>query len=160
MLITTPVFTVVGQQMYPIELCLVYDLKDSIWFEYLADPLCCHSILWTTQAYFDWLRGFGCSYVQTQHAHETLVLLQQRLNDSRQAISDITIGAVVSLVMMTALVGDHESSKKHMMGLCRMVELRGGVRTLVGNTQVQLKVCRCVSRPGSFISDVPFADET
>jgi hypothetical protein len=75
MLITTPVFTVVGQQMYPIELCLVYDLKDSTWFEYLADPLCCHSILWTTQAYFDWLRGFGCSYVQTQYAYETLVLL-------------------------------------------------------------------------------------
>jgi hypothetical protein len=75
MLITTPVFTVVGQQMYPIELCLVYDLKDSIWFGYLADPLCCHSILWTTQAYFDWLRGFGCSYVQTQYAYETLVLL-------------------------------------------------------------------------------------
>lgn len=145
MLIPTSVFTVVGQAIYPIELCLMFDLKKSIWIEYLAvDALYCHSVLWATQAYFEWLRGGGYSYVQMQHAHKTLVLLQQRLTDSQLATSNVTICVVVGLVMATALVGDLESAGKHMKGLYKMVELRGGVRAFSDNGQMQVKMCRCM----------------
>jgi len=147
--------------MYPIELCPMFDLNHSIWVEYLAaDPLYCHSLLWSTQAYFDWLRGDESSPVQMQHAHKTLVGLQQRLTDSRLATSDITIIVVTGLVMMNALTGDHESARKHMMGLYKMVELRGGVRKFNKNSQIQLKMCRCVPRPLYFQRSIPCTDET
>ncbi|KAG0649238.1 hypothetical protein D0Z07_4287 [Hyphodiscus hymeniophilus] len=89
-------FKVVGQEMYPIE------------------------------AYFDMQRGHKSSTIQIQHGNETLVQLQRRLNDCQMAISDGTISVVVCLVMMTALVGDYDVSRKHMTGLYNMVKLRGG----------------------------------
>jgi hypothetical protein len=137
--------------MYPIELCLMFDFKKSVWIEYLAvDAMYCHGILWLTQAYFDWIRGGKSSNFQVQHAHKTLVLLQKRLADSELATSDVTIGVVVALVMGTALVDDLESAKKHMRGLYKMVELRGGVRTFADNCQMQVKMCRWVSKPPYF----------
>ena len=44
--------------------------------------------------------------------------------------------------MVTALVGDEESSRKHLMGLHKMVELRGGVRAFKNNTLIQFQLCR------------------
>ncbi|TVY26283.1 hypothetical protein LHYA1_G005806 [Lachnellula hyalina] len=137
-------FTVLLQQMYPIELCLSFDLQHSVWIQYLAlDPLYCHSLLWTTQTYFDWLNGSGVSPIQIQHAHQTLVGLRERLTlDAELATSDATIVVVVSLIMMNAFVGDYKSARKHVRGLHKMVEMRGGVRAFGGNTQIQLKMCR------------------
>ncbi|TVY13988.1 hypothetical protein LARI1_G008670 [Lachnellula arida] len=136
-------FTVVLQQMYPIELCLSFDLQHSVWVQYLAlDPLYCHSLLWTTQTYFDWLGGSGVSPVQIQHAHQTLVGLRERLTDGELATSDVTIVVVVSLIMMNAVVGDYKPARKHVRGLHKMVEMRGGVRAFSENSQIQLKMCR------------------
>lgn len=155
-----PDFTVVGQALHPIELCVMFDMKNSIWVEYLAiDALYCHSVLWTTQAYFDWLKGSERSHVQTQHTNATLVLLQQRLIDRQRATSDVTICVVVCLVMMTALAGDLESSRKHMAGLQKMVELRGGVRAFMENGHIQVKICRYVSTPLEATSEVPSVNE-
>jgi hypothetical protein len=161
MLTSAPVFTVLGQAMYPIELCLTFDLRKLFLVEYLAvDALYCHSVLWMTQAYFDGLRGHEYSSIEIHHAHQTLVMLQQRLDDSRFATSDSTICVVLSLVNMTALIGNHEASRKHMMGLCKMVEMRGGVRAFTENSQIQLKICRYVSRRLHFIPKFSSTDET
>lgn len=131
--------------MYPIELCLTFSPQNSVWIEYLAvDTLYCHSVLWMTQAYFDWRRGLQPSQIQAQHAHETLVLLQQRLRDGRLALSNASICVVVTLVMISALLGDVVTAKKHFLGLFKMVELRGGVKAFGEESQIQLKVCRCV----------------
>ncbi|TVY44661.1 hypothetical protein LOCC1_G007048 [Lachnellula occidentalis] len=137
--------------MPPYALDLVYKCKsrlhvlclDSVWIRYLAvDPLYCHSLLWTTQTYFDWLGGSGTSPAQILHAHRTLVGLRERLTDEERATSDSTVVVVVNLIMMNAVVGDPKSARKHMRGLHKMVEMRGGVRAFGGNTQIQLKMCR------------------
>ncbi|TVY25378.1 hypothetical protein LHYA1_G003709 [Lachnellula hyalina] len=135
--------TVIKQSMYPIELCLAFDYRGSIWFQYLqSDPMYLHSTLWTTQAYFDWVKGQGSSLASMNHETNTLHLLQRRLVDPKTATSDITIAVVVTLVMMTILLGNHEAARKHIAGLHMMVTMRGGLHMLKENTQLQIKVCR------------------
>lgn len=95
-------------------------------------------------AYFDWLQGSDRSVTQIKHANQTLSALQQRLYDSQLATSDSTICVVVCLVTTSALVGDYESARRHMVGLTKMVDLRGGLGAFKENGQVQLKLCRYV----------------
>ena len=98
-----------------------------------------------SQAYFDWAKGNGYSYIQLLHANKTLAMIQQRLNDCELATSDATVSAVVGLVMVSALMGEKDSTKKHMVGLYTMVELRGGITAFTENSHLQVKICRFVS---------------
>jgi hypothetical protein len=99
-------------------------------------------LLWTTQAYFDWLQGDALSPTALFHEGKTLQLLQDRINDPQLAIRDTTIAVVVTLVMVSALVGHVSVVKKHMQGLNQIITLRGGMRELEKNAQLQIKVCR------------------
>ncbi|CZR52828.1 uncharacterized protein PAC_02705 [Phialocephala subalpina] len=136
-------FTILKQSLYPIEVCLAWDPESSKWFEYLqSDAMYLHSMVWSTQLYFDWLQGSGPSHSTLVHFSKTLNLLQGRVVDPDMATSDTTISVVVTLVMMTALVGKQEEAKRHMKGLHRMVVVRGGLRELRENSQLQIKCCR------------------
>jgi len=95
-----------------------------------------------TQAYFDWITRQDQSEASMRHMSKTLQLLQHRLSDSRLAVADTTIAVVVCLVVMSALIGNHDTATKHMVGLHKMVLLRGGERVLKENSQIQMKVCR------------------
>jgi hypothetical protein len=44
--------------------------------------------------------------------------------------------------MITQSSGDVEKTEQHMHGLHRVVMLRGGLRVLKKNPQLQIKVCR------------------
>lgn len=128
---------------------------NSFWLEYLsADEAYIHSCLWTAEAYSDFLMARPFSRATLHHESKTFELLQQRLNDPSQATSDFSIAVVVTFVMMTCLTGSHGATVKHMEGLHRMVMLRGGLSQLRENTQLQIKVCRYVSR-----SQIPPRDE-
>lgn len=95
-----------------------------------------------TQAYFDWLQGDTLSRTALFHEAKTLQLLQRKINDPVLAVHDTTIAVVVTLVMVSALVGHVSLVKKHMQGLNQIITLRGGVRELEKNAQLQIKVCR------------------
>lgn len=137
------VFTILKQSVYPIEFCLEFDPTASVWYQYLlSDAACHHSILWTTQAYFDWIQGNTLSATALFHEAKTLQLLQCRINDPDAALRDTTITVVVTLVMVSALVGHASVVKKHMQGLHQIITLRGGMRELQKNAQLQIKVCR------------------
>jgi hypothetical protein len=102
-----------------------------------------HSTLWVTQRYFDWTSRAGPSRRGILHVSKTLALLQRRLiPGDHEPITDITIAVVVALVLTTALVGNLKTAITHMAGLSRMVSIRGGVRALQSNMQLQLKACR------------------
>lgn len=129
--------------MYPIELCVAFDYRGSIWFQYLqSDPMYLHSTLWTSQAYFDQVKGQGSSLASMNHEANTLHLLQRRMVNPKIATTDITIAVVVTLVMMTIILGNHEAARKHMAGLHMIVNMRGGLHVLKENSQLQIKVCR------------------
>lgn len=63
------------------------------------------------------------------HLQKGLVLLRERLlkEDNEAKISDSTIGVVIKLATAAHFNGDHQVSKKHMEGLYKMVNLRGGL---------------------------------
>ncbi|KAH8427060.1 uncharacterized protein LDX57_004778 [Aspergillus melleus] len=136
-------FTILKQSVYPIEFCLEFDPKSSVWYKYLlSDAACHHSLLWMTQSYFDWIQGYSLSPTALFHEAKTLQLLQCRINDPDSALNDTTIAVVVTLVMVSALVGHVSVVKKHMQGLNKIIALRGGMKELEKNAQLQIKVCR------------------
>jgi Fungal specific transcription factor domain len=120
-----------------------FDSANSVWFEYLlSDAPFLHSILWTTQAYFDWIQGTRISEKALIHESKAITLLQERLNHPRIAVRDTTIAVVVNLVLTAALVGQFSTARKHMRGLYQILKLRGGLKQLKGNSQLQIKICR------------------
>jgi hypothetical protein len=129
--------------MYPIYLGSAF-MHEAGWFEYIAkDPSYLHAVVFTSQSYLDGARGkTALGQLAAKHLAKTLVLLQQRLQDESLATSESTIGTVVALVLIADAVGDMETAVKHLDGLCRIIELRGGVSSLSHAIQLQVKVCR------------------
>lgn len=75
---------------------------------------------------------------------QTLAQVKRRL-ESADALSDSTIGIVVSLISQEQCRKEFLGAKAHIDGLRRMVELRGGLGQLEGNIALLLKVCKYVS---------------
>lgn len=137
------------EALYPPEICLQVDPMTSSWTTtLLTDPLYLHCILFSVEAYLALCRQNSQAPLVDFHFHKTIRLLQARLDspDDPQSISDPTI-MVVSLLGLTAeLTGDYVAAKKHLEGLRKMVELRGGLSMLqFGNSRLPAKVCRLVS---------------
>jgi hypothetical protein len=109
------------------------------------DSLFLYSTLYTTQAYFDFIRRKNFGPDTMKYLGMSLALLRDKLaTDSHVQTSNVTIAAVVSLALMADKFGDVESARKHVQGLHAMVRLRGGIKTFQNNPQLQIKVCRYV----------------
>lgn len=123
---------------------------DQTWFQYLqSDVLYFHSLVYSTQIYLDRImRDYSPSSPPNRqdgnvHGTKTLTLLRERLAEpAGMATSDTTVSVVVSFVTIAAVVGDREVAGRHMEGLARIVELRGGLGTLRGSPQTLIKVYR------------------
>ncbi|KAI0465556.1 hypothetical protein F4859DRAFT_507957 [Xylaria cf. heliscus] len=79
-----------------------------------------------------------------QHFQKGLKLLRERLlgDDTEIKISDSTMGVVLKLAGSAHFNGDYRSSKHHMDGLRRIVDLRGGLDVFKG-TQLRQEMLRC-----------------
>ncbi|KAK0741795.1 hypothetical protein B0T21DRAFT_345677 [Apiosordaria backusii] len=134
-------FTVIKQAVYPVETCVQPDSHQ--WVEYLSyDQAYLHSVLFSTHAFFDWSRSAKIGDVTMHHLNTCIVSLQQNLLNACLAVSDSTITTVTTLAMMADLFGDYEDERKHIEGLFKIVEVRGGIRALQYNPQLQSKVLR------------------
>jgi hypothetical protein len=80
------------------------------------------------------------------HYATTLKILQARLNeiDKTAAMSDGTIMAIFFLASSAEIMEDLATVSNHIKGLEKIVGLRGGVRALTTNNNLQVKVCRWV----------------
>jgi hypothetical protein len=70
------------------------------------------------------------------HLHKGLQLLRQRLlgDDEELKLSDSTLAVVLKLASVAHFEGDYETSRQHMEGLRRMVDMRGGLDVFKGRT--------------------------
>lgn len=75
------------------------------------------------------------------HLSQTLAQVKRRL-ESRDALSDSTIGIVVSLITQEQMRQHLSAAEVHVMGLKRIVDLRGGLDQLQGDIPLILKVCK------------------
>ena len=126
--------------LYPQEICLQINALHSSWTtNLLIDNIYFHAVLFSIETYFN-PQGTLSHF----HFAKTLRLLQERLDGSGdRAISDATIMVVVMLGLSAELIGDSGAAEKHVDGLRRIVELRGGLEGLrFDNPRLPAKVCR------------------
>jgi hypothetical protein len=64
------------------------------------------------------------------HLRQTSLLLQQRIQDEKQSISDSTILLICFLAVLAVVQRDYDSLVAHQRGLARVVSVRGGLQEL------------------------------
>jgi hypothetical protein len=90
-------FSVIGQALYPIEMCINYRPIDSIWFRYLTtDLVYLHSTIWASYLLCRFLDHHVDRQAALVHEQQALRLLQFRLNDVELATLD---GTYVKLLL-------------------------------------------------------------
>ena len=72
---------------------------------------------------------------------QTFALVRRRLSEDL-ALCDGTLAVVMSLVIQEQVRGEKDQAAVHFRGLKRMIELRGGLDQLSGNTELLLKACK------------------
>lgn len=74
-----------------------------------------------------------------QHKLAAISLINDRLSDERQAVSDACIAAVATLTNIALVLDSHEEAKKHMQGLYAVIQMRGGLLSLGDGVQTHLQ---------------------
>ncbi|KAL7922559.1 hypothetical protein ACQKWADRAFT_292786 [Trichoderma austrokoningii] len=134
------------EALYPPEICLQVDPASSSWTTtLLTDSVYLHCTLFSVEAYLELCLRKSHGPLTHFYFQKTLRLLQDRLDTpgDPQSISDPTIMVVSVLGLTAEVTGDSMAANKHMEGLRKMVELRGGLEMLrFDNPRLPAKVCR------------------
>ncbi|KAK3290840.1 uncharacterized protein B0H64DRAFT_427390 [Chaetomium fimeti] len=86
-----------------------------------------HSTLFAAQAFYDLATAQTYGPIARHHLAKALTHLQMSLEDKKEAVEFSTMGAVASLAMSAIVAGDFETAVKHMDGLKKIIDLRGGM---------------------------------
>lgn len=100
------------------------------------------SLLFAAQAYHDIVSNSAVGEKAQRYLAQALRELQQTLADAKGATSDSTMVVVASLATGSLIAGDFETTKKHLDGLHRILNMRGGVQTLEQGGMIEYKAQR------------------
>jgi hypothetical protein len=131
--------------MYPTELCVSFPLQKSVWYRDVAEnPAYLHTMIFSTAAFVGYQRPDASREMARVYLHlgKALGYLRTQLLDERTATNDSNICNVVILTLMYSTLGDLETSQRHVEGLSRMVNMRGGLDKLSRAELLKLKVSR------------------
>lgn len=144
MLLVIVALTIIKPPTYTLEFHLVDGPKANMFCfsHFPSNPALLHAILFVTQAFQDRAQGLPFGNKAQFHLAKALLHLQSSINNDKTATSNCTITAVVSLATAAAILGDNETLEKHMAGLCRMIELRGGIETFERGSLIESKASR------------------
>jgi hypothetical protein len=134
-------FTIVKPSMYAWPGMAPADPQENLFcFDNLAQhPGILHSTLFVAQAFHDSAVGRSDGTVAQLHLSKALSHLQQSLNDRDEAVQLSTMAVITSLAMASVIAGDLDTAAKHMDGLYRIVELRGGLHSLEPGSMIEHK---------------------
>lgn len=106
-----------------------------------SHPAMVPALLFTAQAFYDTTTGasFGSPPIAQFHLAKTLKLLRVSLEDETEATSYSTMVVVASLATAAVILGDMDTAGKHLDGLHKMVQARGGLASLGRYTMVAYK---------------------
>ncbi|KAK0819818.1 hypothetical protein LTR02_001094 [Friedmanniomyces endolithicus] len=85
-----------------------------------------HSVFFATSATNDFRLGRPYTRPTLIHLRRTIRCLNAQLGEDGGHLDDSTVYTIVTLAMLATLVGDLAAVRAHMVGLRRIVELRGG----------------------------------
>lgn len=83
----------------------------------------------------------GCSNEYRHHISSALRLINSNLS-GEQAVSETNIAGVITLCSLSSIREQPWQTKIHFDGLCRMIEVRGGMETLSGSPALMEKAFR------------------
>lgn len=101
-----------------------------------------HSTVFAAQAFHDMALGHPYSNIARLHLGKALGHLQRSLDDREKAVELSTMAVVASLATAAIISRDFDTATKHMDGLQRMVELRGGLQCLGPGSMIEHKARR------------------
>ncbi|OHX00289.1 hypothetical protein CSPAE12_01065 [Colletotrichum incanum] len=113
--------------MYPIARYSRSDSINTYWFHWTQlDLAYLHSILFTASFFYDNLTEHKSERTK-YHSYRTISELNKQLADAKTALTDSTTTVVMAMALIAECFGDVDSAHIHVMGLKRIVELRGGM---------------------------------
>ena len=124
--------------MFPLVGALGFQADNKDWLQLVAlDAAALHITAFAIEEFIDRVlrcHQDGTNVTAMLHLQKGLQLLRERLlgQDDGTKIGDSTIGVVVKLASAAYFNGDFSSSKQHMEGIRRMVDLRGGLEIFKG----------------------------
>lgn len=135
--------------IYPLSMAIGVLEDQKQWLQRIGiDAAALHITAFAIEGFIDRVLRRSASIVNptaTLHLQRGLSLLRERLlkGDDESRASDSTMGVVLKLAGAAHFDGDYETSHHHMAGLCKMVDLRGGLRAFKGKHLV-VEIFRCV----------------
>jgi len=143
-MLTAPAFNVIKPATFATQLFgRPLDSSDLFCFSNLSlHPAMLPSLLFTAQAYHDIVTDSADGRTAQRYLAQALRQLQQTLSDGDGAPSYSTMIVVASLATGSLIAGDFETAKKHLDGLHRILNMRGGIQTLQQGGAVEYKAQR------------------
>lgn len=130
-MLTLEVTSTSKQIFFPLERCFDLNVKDRSMFDPLTiDPAYLNAVIFGAQAYLDLVSGRSRERSLVQML-KTIALLRNRLSISdgneQTFVSNTTILIALTLAHIAHLTGDDITAAQHLGGLCKMINLRGGI---------------------------------
>ncbi|OJJ05859.1 hypothetical protein ASPVEDRAFT_45322 [Aspergillus versicolor CBS 583.65] len=135
-------FSYMKDEMYPIVRYSRPDTPKTYWFHWAhLDLAYLHCILYMTSFSLDSLRGQKSRRTEF-HAYRMIRELNEQLSDPKTALTDSTTIVVMALALIAESFGDVQSAHMHMMGLKKIIDLRGGIESFASHPLLQSKLHR------------------
>lgn len=109
------------------------------------DPAYLNAVMFGAQTYLDLVSGRSYKRSSVQML-KTIQLLRNRLSisDANEPtfVSNPTILIVLTLAHVAHLTGDHIAAEQHLEGLCKIINLRGGIAAFQNTTKLLTELLR------------------
>ncbi|OAG45530.1 hypothetical protein AYO21_00166 [Fonsecaea monophora] len=137
------------QATVPLAPCIAFIKRERVLVGPMAsDAAFLHATALGTHAYIELMRGREdqkAPHGTSPHFSKALQLLRERLDstDEDLKIALPTMMVVIALALHARMIGDYDTAKRHMEGLCMMINLRGGIETILLKTRLAIEIFRC-----------------
>ncbi|KAK6334274.1 hypothetical protein TWF730_003488 [Orbilia blumenaviensis] len=137
------------QILFPLEPVIEFNHKDRQWWDALTvDPAYLNTTAFMAYAYVDLMKGNRYAPMIPQaafHFVQAVRMLRERLitADKGLLFSDSTIFLVLSLALYAHMTGDGPTARNHLVGLRKIVNMRGGIRSFRHNEKLLMEILRC-----------------
>lgn len=108
----------------------------------MSDQLVFHATMFSWGMHFQHRRPYPDPEEEMQviqHKVAAIRLINDRLSNTSEAVSDETVAAVAALTNIALVVDSFQEANKHMAGLQAIVEMRGGLSSLASGVQQHLQ---------------------
>ncbi|KAF2488335.1 hypothetical protein BU16DRAFT_623637 [Lophium mytilinum] len=129
--------------LYPIEALHGLNPTSTLWVPLaLTDPALLSSLLFSSEQFSAKVHGQRVPSSALKHLTQAVRILNARLQNPGEEISDSTIAAVAGLALTEQASGNQANWRIHMRGIQRMVEMRGGMQAFHSRPILHDKLCR------------------